>query len=160
MASDFFTIELLKILEILSDEAEIVQLAGRLGILAHPVLPIILQDNSAKWHERLDPKVINLLLTDGSQTQLVETHRRPEVLSEAVIDVLTELSQQQDSVTQAAALYTLYKFDPEQGYQHSQELLSKQSLNGLSEYTAKIIIEQSPQLLENLSRQLVEAIEK
>lgn len=160
----FVTIQLLKILELLGDRPDAIQLAERIGLLAGDVLPQILQENCVISRLQISPEIMCLLSPLESITLLPIAQKIPAKNSTEfntnMIDVLAQLLQEPDSLTQAATLYTLYKLNPQQAYQHSQHLLTNQSSDVLVQKTAEIILGKSPKRIEAIPKLLTNSVNK
>ncbi|HEY9844967.1 MAG TPA: FHA domain-containing protein, partial [Candidatus Caenarcaniphilales bacterium] len=112
-------IRLLSILEILGEVPDASRIAAAVGVLAANVIPdILLADGEAsRWEERLRPPILALLRQTGDTSVVSE---RPATAQE----VLNELLQELEPLTQAAALHALYQLDAQQGAQQARQLLS------------------------------------
>jgi len=143
------TAPLLRIMEILGEDQDALLLARRTGVLAHHVLPEMLQDGTAQWPERLSPNLIYSLAPSRHATQLgnldltqagTQVGNGP-VRPEAIMDVLIQLLQDPNPLLQAASLYALHQMDPQFGRQQARELLSHQTPDELLQETAETILQ-------------------
>jgi len=159
------TSQLLGILEIIGEHPDAFQLAQRTGILARNVLPEMLTDEINSWQQRLSPKIITVLIPSPNVPIFPKTmvQKSPDDQTivgsntgqkKAVINVLNELLQEANPLTQAASLYAIYQMDNQTGKPQATRLLSHPKLDNLVIDTAKNILEQSEKLttLEKLLR--------
>ncbi|MBR8837841.1 MAG: FHA domain-containing protein [Stigonema ocellatum SAG 48.90 = DSM 106950] len=141
------TTQLFRILEMLGDSIEALNIACATGVLASNVIEEILRshDDQLKWQRRLSSRIINSLRQQDQLTQPVQISTQLGVASthQAIHDVLGELLQDLDPLVQAASLYALHQSNPIVGFQFAHSLLQDQhNLDWLVEETAQIILGQ------------------
>jgi len=169
------TTQLFRILELLGDSAEAVNIARSIAVFAANVIEEILQSNDEqlRWLHRLSPRVISSLqeldhLTQPvptstqlgvtsnyseQQTQLYSFRTAPTNLGgkqtynpEAINDVLLALLLDVDPLVQSACLYALHQSNPSVGFEQARLLLdAKQSKDWLVQETAQVILGQTHQ---------------
>ncbi|MDJ0678553.1 MAG: 4Fe-4S binding protein [Xenococcaceae cyanobacterium MO_167.B52] len=131
---------LLTILEMLNDEPDTIILAGRTGILAEDAIAEALIDDQRGWLNRLNPYILDQLQPSQKSTSVSDdTHFFTEVtqVSEAnisgqsVTDILLELLQEPNPITQVLSLYCLVQFDHDQGLAKAQDLVNNASADSL-----------------------------
>ncbi|CAN1211592.1 hypothetical protein TUMEXPCC7403_15420 [Tumidithrix helvetica PCC 7403] len=114
--------QLLGILEILGDAPEALKLANSLQDLAVSVLQQLLEHRGegGDWDTRLSPEVMKKLVAIANTTQVRVAPSNPS----ATIEVLLELLQELEPVTQAASLYALNLLEPTKAIEQAKKLLS------------------------------------
>ncbi len=139
------TTQLLGILEMLGESPDAFKIAGSIGSLVPNVIAEILHLEGSRWRECLAPTIITSL----QQTQ--DKHTQPVPLStqlgyatktsEAFINLLLLLLQDNDPVVQAASLHTLHYFNPIIGFQQASQVVDvKPNKNWLLHKTAQRIV--------------------
>jgi pSer/pThr/pTyr-binding forkhead associated (FHA) protein len=164
------TTQLFRILELLGDSAEAVNIARSIAVFAANVIEEILQSNDEqlRWQKRLSPRVISSLrevdqltqpvptstqlgITSNyseQQTQLYSFRTAPTKLggkqtynSEPINDVLLALLLDVDPLVQAACLYALHHSNPSVAFGQARLLLdTKQNKDWLVLETAQLIL--------------------
>ena len=145
--------QLFRILEILGDSKEALDIARSIGVLAANVLEEILYSNNEQlsWQKRLTPRVLSSLRQQESLTQPVSISTQLGVNSdrsasqtktyslevptqlgenrpnrpEAITDVLLLLLQDLDPLVQTASLYALHQSNPTVGNQQARAILEQ-----------------------------------
>lgn len=165
--------QLLRILELLKESPEALNIARSIGVLAANVIAEILEvnDEQPSWQKRLNPRVFVSLRQQDQlspplqiSTQLgVDgnihhgTQKKRYSLdvtspltdarlprSEAVHQVLVELLEDLDPLVQAASLHALHQHNQAIGMQYARQILNiKQNKDSLVKETAQSIIGQS-----------------
>ena len=165
------TTQLFRILEILGDSPEALEIARSIGVLAANVLEELVYSNNEQfsWQRLLSPRVLSCLRRQESLTQPVsistqlgdrsasqsntysfgvptqlgdQPTNRPEVIN----DVLLELLQDLDPLVQAASLYALHQSNPAGSNQQARAILEQnQHKDGLLQETAQRILGQNLQ---------------
>ncbi|MBW4669636.1 MAG: FHA domain-containing protein [Cyanomargarita calcarea GSE-NOS-MK-12-04C] len=164
------TTQLFRILEMLGDSPEAMNIARSTGILAVNVIGEILRSNEGQlgWQQRLGSRVFGSLRQQNQLTQRISlstqapsTHNgvatKPYTLGVpnqlggkrvshlgAINDVLIELLQDLDPLVQAASLYALHQSSPLVGIQSAHQVLdTKENKDWLVKETAQRILGQS-----------------
>ena len=148
---------LLAVLELLNDEPDAVQLAQRTGIVASEAIVQVLAAEP-QWQQRLNPRLLRELILGSNQATLVkdsgtETRLHSESLSaQAVDDVLLELLQEPNPITESASLYALTQLNRDKGLAKARQILQQPLQNDLVKNTAVSILGQSrkPSMIEQL----------
>jgi|GEM_PF-120651 len=146
------TIQLFRILELLGDSSESLNIARSTGLWAANVIEELLQSNDEqlKWQKRLSPRVMTSLRQQEQLTQPIQLstnlgaavtrsdesqipHDPANTVTqllgkrtfrpEAINDVLIELLQDLDPLVQAASLYALQQCNPTVGFQQAHQVL-------------------------------------
>ena len=160
---------LLTILEIFHNQPDAIELAKRIGIVTGDAVAELLKDQTAGWQHRLSPQILKELKPvrrwSESQTSLINeeatqikissvTSQEVSIASkEAIEEILLDLSQEPNPITQAASLYALTQLNPEKGQQQASQLLTKNMLGDLVKETVAYILDephQSPSIIEQL----------
>ena len=144
---------LLAVLELLKDEPDVVQLARRTGILAPHAIARVFA-TQPQWQQRLNPQILRELipsdLNNSPTTSISATimkdgeveilaHCEPH-LARAVEDVLLELLQEPNPITQSVSLYALTKLNQAQGLAQAQQILQKPLSDDLVKDTAASLL--------------------
>jgi pSer/pThr/pTyr-binding forkhead associated (FHA) protein len=164
------TTQLFRILEMLGDSPEAVNIARSTGILAVNVIGEILRSNDGQlgWQQRLGSRVFGSLRQQNQLTQRISLSTpAPSTVNsvgsksynlgvssqlagkrgshlEAINDVLLELLQDLDPLVQAASLYALHQSNPLVGIQSAHQVLdAKGNKDWLVQETAQRILGQS-----------------
>ncbi|MEC4815616.1 MAG: FHA domain-containing protein [Scytonema sp. PMC 1069.18] len=165
--------QLFRILELLRDSPESIDIARSTAVLAANVIEEILQshENQVSWQKRLSPRVLisirkqdkfsqpfamstqlgTTASSDGSTrhytldvTNQLSTNRT--FRPEALHQVLLELLQDIDPILQAASLYALQQFNSTVGIAQARQIMnSNQNKDWLVQETARIILSQGHQ---------------
>jgi pSer/pThr/pTyr-binding forkhead associated (FHA) protein len=166
------TVQIFRILEMLGDSFEALNIARATGVLAANIIETVLQsyDGQSKWQKRLSPRIISSLqqkdlltepiqLSTNLNTSAItynEVLTQPDaldavtqllgkrtVLPEAINDVLLKLLQDVDPLVQAASLYAIHQSDPSVGFQQARQILeNKHNKDWLLLETARTILGQ------------------
>ncbi len=147
------TTQLFRILEMLGDSPEALNIARSTGVLAATVVEEILRSNDRqlRWHSRLSRRIITSLrqkdqLTQplSSSTGVVNQLGAQQIFrSEAINDVLLALLQDLDPLVQAASLYALHQLNPSVSFQQARSVLeATQNKDWLLQETAQRILGQ------------------
>lgn len=165
------TTQLLSLLEILRTTPESETIAAEMGVLSASVIQEVLhsQAEDARWHERLTPRLIQLLLqAEGNVTQTPMSDELREVTTrlsaiartvlpgdrdnlraqrEVVTGVLLELLQDLDPMVQSASLYAMHQVDPTVGFQQAHQILNRPSSPDpiLRETAERLVRKENPQ---------------
>ncbi len=163
------TTQLFRILEMLGDSPEAVNIARSTGILAVNVIGEILRSNDGQlgWQQRLGSRVFGSLRQQNQLTQRISlSTQAPSTVNsvgtksyigvnsqlgekrvshlEAINDVLIILLQDLDPLVQAASLYALHQSNPLVGIQSAHQVLdAKGNKDWLVKETAQRILGQS-----------------
>lgn len=168
------TTQLFRILELLGDTSEAINIARSMGVFAANVIEEIFQSNDEqlRWLHRLSPRVITSLRQQEQLTQPVPISTQLNVnppdeqpaqsyfssttptkldgkrtySPEAINDVLLALIQDVDPLVQAACLYALHLSNPSVAFGEARLVLdTKSSRDELVHQTARIILGQGQQ---------------
>ncbi|MGI2907341.1 FHA domain-containing protein [Tolypothrix sp. VBCCA 56010] len=169
------TTQLFRILELLGDSPQALDIASSIAVLAANVIEEILQsnDDQSRWQKRLSARVISSLRQQDQLTQPVSMSTQAGVTTnyseqqtqsysfnsapthlgdnrthrlEAINDVLLALLQDVDPLVQAACLYALHQSNPSVAFAEARQLLdAKQNKDWLVQETAQIILGQTHQ---------------
>lgn len=163
------TTQLFRILELLGDSPQAIDIASSIGVLAANVIEEILQsnDDQSRWLHRLSARVISSLRQQEQLTMPVPISTQLGVTSnysqqqtqsysfnapthlgnkrthrpEAINDVLLALLLDVDPLVQAACLYALHQSNPSVGFEQARLLLdAKQNKDWLVQETAQVIL--------------------
>jgi pSer/pThr/pTyr-binding forkhead associated (FHA) protein len=165
--------QLFRILELLRDSPESIEIARSTAVLAANVIEEILQSNEKQlsWQKRLSPRVLISIRQQDQfsqpfaiSTQLGSTanienptkHYALDVTNQlstnrtlrpdALYQVLLELSQDLDPILQAASLYALHQLNSAVGIEQARQVMNaKQNKDWLVQETAQIILDQAQQ---------------
>ena len=166
--------QLFRILEILGDSPEALEIARSIGVLAANVLEEIVSSNNEQfsWQRLLSPRVLSSLRRQESLTQPVSISTqlgvnsdrsasqsntyslgvptqlgdRPTNRPEVINDVLLELLQDLDPLVQAASLYALHQSNPAGSNQQARAILEQnRHKDWLLQETAQRILGQNLQ---------------
>ena len=148
---------LLAVLELLNDEPDAVQLAQRTGIVATEAIASVLAAEP-QWQQRLNPRLLKELMPRSNQTTVVKdagtvTRLHSESMNaRAVDDVLLELLQEPNPITESASLYALTQLKPDKGLAKARQILQQPLQNDLVKNTAVSLLGQSrkPSIVEQL----------
>ena len=152
---------LLAVLEMLDNEPDAVGLARRTGVLAPDAIAQILSDRTQQWQQRLNPAILRELqplepdsvkatLAYGGDTK---TRLLMESLSaEAVDNILLELLQEPNPITEAASLYALTQLNRHKGLAKAEQILNQSLIDDLVKDTAASLLGYSrqPAIIEQL----------
>ncbi|MDJ0535569.1 MAG: 4Fe-4S binding protein [Xenococcaceae cyanobacterium MO_207.B15] len=140
---------LLTILEMLNDESDAISLAARTGVLAEDAIAEVLADESAAWLERLNPSIIKELKPYRESTQVSENNpfatettqlSSANIPSQSGKEVLLELLQEPNPITQALSVYSLVQIDQQQGLAKARSIVNNPSMNNLVKETAASLL--------------------
>ena len=149
---------LLAVLELLNDEPDAVQLAQRTGIVATEAIAFVLTAEP-QWQQRLNPRLLRELMPGKSNQATVvkevgtATRLHSESMSaRAVDDVLLELLQEPNPITESASLYALTQLNQDKGLLKARQILQQPLQNDLVKDTAVSLLGQSrkPSIVEQL----------
>ncbi len=141
---------LLTILEMLNDESETMALAKRTGILGKDGMAEILADETAAWLTRLNPDIIKelqpcepsisssddiYLSTEITQVAFSSNSRQSQK------EVLLELLQEPNPITQIVSLYCLIECDLSEGMYNREQGLAKAKFLASDYSTDKMVRE-------------------
>ena len=142
---------LLSVLELLNDEPDAVQLAQRTGIVARDAIALVFKDEP-QWQQRLNPKLLQELIPssiNSTQETVVKeggttTRLHQDRLSaQAVDDVLLELLQEPNPITESASLYALNQLNQKKARAQAQKILQQPQQNELIKDTANSLLGRS-----------------
>jgi hypothetical protein len=163
--------QLLRILELLKQSPEALNIARSTGVLAANVMVEILESNDEQlsWRKRLNPRVLTSLQQQDQFSHLVQISTQLDVgantaneslkrhsldvttntrvpRSKAIHQILLELLHDLDPLVQAASLYALDQHNSSVAMQQARQILnSKQNQDWLVQETAQIILTQNQQ---------------
>ncbi|WP_019505499.1 4Fe-4S binding protein [Pleurocapsa sp. PCC 7319] len=139
---------LLAVLELLKDEPDVVPLARRTGILApHAIAQVFATE--PQWQQRLNPQILRELIPsnlNNSQINVIQDEEaetlkdREPFLAQAVEDVLLELLQEPNPITESVSLYALTQLNQTQGLAKAQQILQKPFSDDLVKDTAASLL--------------------
>jgi hypothetical protein len=129
--------QILRILEILGETPEALEIARSLEGLANDVLRILLLDRreNTDWPERLSPDVLKILQFPVGATRLKEP-----IHPTAATQTLLELVQEPDALTQATSLYALKESAPQYALTEANRLLNMKPLDDFVREVAEDIV--------------------
>ena len=149
---------LLAVLELLNEEPDAVQLAQRTGIVATEAIASVLVAEP-QWQQRLNPRLLKELMPRNSNQATVvkdagtATRLHSESMTaQAVDDVLLELLQEPNPITESASLYALTQLNRDKGLAKARQILQQPLQNDLVKNTAVSLLGQSrkPSIVEQL----------
>ena len=138
---------LLAVLEMLNDEPDAVQLAQRTGVLATDAIERVFAADP-QWQQRLNPRLVSELMPSGTSSQTTifkdggnNTRLHSDRLcAQAVYDVLLQLLQEPNPITESASLYALNQLNPKQAQVQAQKMLQQPWQNDLVKDTAQSLL--------------------
>lgn len=139
---------LLAVLELLHNEPDVVELAQRTGIVASEAISQVLSAEP-QWRQRLNPSLLQQLMPANPNSiqktglQGDEDTNKPENQSLSVQvaeNILLELLQEPNPITEAASLYALTQINRQQGLAQAQQLISQPLQNDLVKDTAASLL--------------------